>query len=192
MNPVEKNANDLKVVTFHNSTDICFTPAMGCMYDGRAIHGEKALKGENPFGGIDAGESILLPYHVGHRLATNLAKVAILKTAPAVDPAGIPTGVPLWDTARLENLKKSYITDQYSETAPIAVSETDKLMAKVEELRKFVEQNVSKGDAPTEPVVTTEAPTGYKDKAEVIAELTKREIKFDARQNKDNLEKLLA
>lgn len=195
MNQQVNNPNDLKVVTFHNNTDICFTPQMGCMYDGRPINGEKALKGENPFGGIDAGESMLLPYHVGHRIATNLAKVAILKTAPATDPAGIPTGVPLWDTTRLDNLKNGFITDQYSEVAPIAVSETDKLMAKVEELNKWKEEMMSKNTDPSQvPQVTPtgeESKDGYKDKGEVIAELTKRGIKFDARQNKDNLEKLL-
>ena len=59
-----------------------------------------------------------------------------------------------------------------------------------------METNVAKKDDDVEPSVTsapTETPTGqYADKADVIAELTKRGIKYDARQSKANLEKLLA
>lgn len=190
MNPQTVNPNDFKVVTFHNSEEFGFTPEMGCMYDSRPINGK------NGSPGIDAGETVTLPYHIGHRLATNLAKVALVRKAPAVDPAGIPTGVPLWDTVRLENLKNSYITDLYSEDKPVAMSETDKLMAKVEEYKKMVDTLISsKGETVSTPVVEpapATAPLVYQDKGEVIAELTKRGIKFDARQNKANLEKLLA
>lgn len=49
---------------------------------------------------------------------------------------------------------------------------------------------VTLGDAPTEPSLPSAAT--YKDKAEVIAELKKREIKFDARAKKSELEELLS
>ena len=194
MNPQVSNPNDLKVVTFHNSEEFGFTPEMGCMYDGRPINGK------NGSPGIDAGETVTLPYHVGHRLATNLAKISLVRQAPSVDPAGIPTGVPLWDTVKLEAIKNSYLTELYSESKPIALSETDRLMAKVEEYKKVVDTLLAdKVEVKAEPVVTDPTPVGtavspvsYQDKAEVIAELTKRGIKFDARQNKANLEKLLA
>lgn len=189
--PPASNPKDHVVVTFHNKTDFVFTPQLGCMYDSRPINGKKASLGENPLGGIDAGESMQLPYHIGNQLATNLAKIAITKTAPAIDQAGIPTGVPLWDEARLTALKASYLTEEYTEAKPIALTETDRLMAKVAELQKFVEANVTKKDD-TPPATDTTKPTVYQDKAEVIAELTKREIKFDARKNKGELEKLLA
>lgn len=189
------NPNDYKVVSFHNSTDTRFTPDMGCMYDGRPINGVSGLPG------IDAGETIILPYHVGHQLAINLAKISILKSSPTVDQAGIPTGVPLWDTTRLEAIKNSYIKDLYTEEKPYMMSETDKLMAKVEEYKSMVDKLIPKTENKENTVEntvkieeTTEkvAPQSYQDKAEVIAELTKRGIKFDARQNKANLEKLLA
>jgi hypothetical protein len=176
------NPKDFLVVTFHNNTDFGFTPDMGCMYDSRPINGVSGTPG------IGAGESITVPYHIGHRIATNLAKAVLTREAPAVDKAGIPTGVPLWDTAKLESLKNSFITELYSEAKPIAMSQTDQLMARVEALNKTVEGLVGKKE------VVAEAPkTGltYQDKAEVIAELTKRGIKFDARSNKATLEKLL-
>lgn len=197
----QTNPNDHRVVTFRNSTDFTFTPEMGCMYDGRAIQGPKSALGENPFGGIDAGEQMVLPYHIANLLARNLAKVSMTKQAPSVDPAGIPTGVPLWDAQKLERLKASYITDLYMEQKPVTMSETDRLMAKVEEYKAMVDKLLPQQEAKVEePVVDTSNMTTktvsstetYQDKAEVIAELTKRGIKFDARQNKSNLEKLLA
>ena len=187
MNNVVSNPNDFKVVSFHNSTDFHFTPEMGCMYDGRIISGKSGISG------IAAGETMMLPYHIAHQLALNLAKVAIVSTSPNVDPSGVPTGVPLWDTSRLESLKNSYLVDEYSEEKPAAMSETDKLMAKVEEYKLMVDKFVSDKDKKDNnvKVVTNEVKT-YQDKAEVIEELTKRKIKFDARKNKADLEKLLA
>lgn len=191
MNPTVSNPNDFKVVSFHNSTDFGFLPEMGCMFDGRPINGK------NGSPGIDAGETVVLPYHIAHRLAVNLAKVALTKTAPAVDPAGIPTGVPLWDTVKLDALKNSYLTDLYTEAKPTKLSEVDKLMAKVEELNRWKEETEKKSATQvTEAAITvsptTTEPKKYQDKAEVLAELDKRGIKHDKRSNKDNLEKLLA
>lgn len=185
-----QNPNDFKVVSFHNSTEFGFTPDMGCMYDGRAINGK------NGSPGIDAGETVVLPYHIGHQLALNLAKVSLTRTAPSVDPAGIPTGVPLWDTVKLNNLKNSYLKELYSEQKAVAMSETDKLMAKVEEYKKMVDSVLVKSENSTVPVstptVTSTATAGiYQDKQDVIAELEKRGIKHDKRKNKVELEKLL-
>lgn len=199
------NPNDFKVVVFKNPYDFTFTPEMGCMYDSRPIFGITGAPG------INGGESMTLPYHVGQRLAINLAKAFLTRQAPATDPAGIPTGVPLWDTPRLEVMKNSYITELYSEAKPVGKSETDLLMAKVEELRKLVETSlpvtpaVPAPEVVTAPVVSPPAventpeikipvtsPTVYKDKAEVIAELEKRQVQHDKRKSKAELEKLLA
>lgn len=192
------NPNDTRVVSFRNSEEFGFTPEMGCMYDGRAING-------NAGPGIQIGETMVLPYHVGRQLALNLAKIAINKTAPNIDPAGIPTGVPLWDDQRLNRLRDSYLTDLYSEEKPAAVSETDKLMAKVEEYKKMVDVLLAKGPQAPEPVqveppqtqvvppdTTPLSPLVYQDKQEVIKELEKRGITHDKRKNKADLEKLLA
>jgi esterase/lipase len=188
------NPKDFAVVSFHNSTDFNFTPEMGCMFDGRAINGEKALKGESGVLGIAAGETMILPYHIGHLLAKNLAK-RVLNTSPAatVDVTGIPTGVAVWSDVKLEELKNSYLTEQYTEAKPVAQSETDKLMAKVEEYRKLTEQLLAKST----PVVSTtekivEPSKVFADKQEVIAELEKRNIVHDKRKSKVELEKLLA
>lgn len=187
MNPQVTNPNDFKVVDFTNSTDFTFTPAMGCMYDGRPIFGITGAPG------INAGESLKVPYHIGHRLATNLAKKVMIDKAPA-DAVGVPTGVPLWNSEGLESLKNSFLTELYSEERAVSMSETDKLMAKVEEYKKMVETLIATGVAPqqtSETVIGNESNGLYQDKADVIAELVKRDIKFDARKNKAELEKLI-
>ncbi len=157
-NATVSNPNDFKVVEFHNSTDFDFTPEMGCMFDSRPISG---MTGK---AGIAAGESITLPYHVGRRLAENLAKQVMVRRAPTVDAAGIPTGVPLWDSVALENLKKSYFKELYSESKPIAQTETDRLMAKVEEYKQMVEKLLDQKPtqqvaAPVQQAQPTVAPT---------------------------------
>lgn len=185
MNQEITNTNDFKVVSFHNSEDFAFTPELGCMFDGKPIHG---MTGQS---GIASGEKKTLPYHVAHQLAVNLAKAAMIRKAPATDPAGIPTGVPLWDGKSFTNLKNSYLTDLYTEDRPAPQSESQRLIAKVEELTKFVQENITpKGESVL--VEKSDTPKVYLDKAEVIAELEKRGIQHDKRQNKDTLEKLLA
>lgn len=184
MNPIQNNPNDYKVVDFTNTTDFTFTPEMGCMYDGRPIFGITGAPG------INAGESLKLPYHIGHRLATNLAKQIMTRRAPVTDPAGIPTGVPLWNDEGLEQLKSSFLTELYSEEKPVAVSETDKLLAKVEEYKQMVDSLIANTPQAGVALTNLDAPT-YQDKADVIAELNKREIKFDARKSKDELQKLI-
>ncbi len=205
-NPQVSNPNDYKVVEFTNKCDFTFTPEMGCMFNGNPIFGITGAPG------INAGESMKLPYHVAQRLAINLAKVAMTRQAPAIDPAGVPTGVPLWDTVKLEALKNSYLTELYTEQRPVAQTETERLMQMVSDLNKVVEGLVGK---PAEPVtVAPEAPKSdavvppvevapevqtpdvvvpkvYQDKAEVIAELEKRQIPHDKRKGKADLEKLL-
>ncbi len=198
--PQVSNPNDFRVVSFHNSTEFGFTPEMGCMYDSRPINGAQGGPG------INGGETVILPYHIAHQLALNLAKVALTRSAPP-DAPGVPLGVPLWDEARLMRLKESYLTDIYTEEKPVAMTETDRLMAKVEEYKSMVDQLLKKDEAQppsdlgntagstpaTDPNITTDQ-TGsvYKDKGEVIAELEKRNVAHDKRKSKAELEKLLA
>lgn len=196
-NPTVSNPNDFKVVSFHNSTNFGFLPAEGCMYDGRPINGKTGAPG------IDAGETVVLPYHIAQRLATNLAKLAMIRgavdTATQLDAHGQPIVASLWDDVKLDRIKNSYLTDLYSEEKPAAQSETDKLMAKVEEYKKMVDQLLHKESEVTASVapgiitsqVTGTVPVSYQDKQEVIAELEKRNIKHDKRQTKETLEKLL-
>jgi len=197
-NPIVSDPNDFKVVEFFNSTNFDFTPELGAMYDGRPLF-------------VGTGERRQFPYHVGHRLAVNLAKAVLIKGAPLHDPnATNPVGTPLWGDEKVKALENSFLKELYTEEKPIAMSQTDLLMAKVEKMQKDFEalQRAKSSDAPKEvvksiqelvapeltpkPEAKVEAPKTYLDKSEVIAELTKRNIKFDARQSKVNLEKLLA
>lgn len=194
LNTNVSNPKDYVVVSFHNNTDFGFTPEMGCMYDGRPINGATGAPG------IDAGEKKMLPYHIGWRLARNLAKrVFNTSIAATMDEAGNPVGKPIWNPDELETLAKSFIHEEYADERPVSMSETDKLMAKVAELEKFVNENLPKKAEVQEKPIVEEAKnelvsqsTVYLDKQEVIAELDKRGIKYDKRQNKDNLQKLLA
>lgn len=197
MTNVVSNPNDFKVVEFTNKTDFDFLTEMGCMYDSRPVFGTQGVHG------IKSGESKTLPYHVGHRLATNLAKMVMIKSSPSgqvLDAQGQPIIKSIWSEEAVEKVKNTFLVELYSDAKPVAQTETDRLMAKVEELSKFVKENV--GNQPkaittessttiTAPVTTSGTAPVYQDKAEVIAELSKRGIKFDARQSKANLEKLV-
>lgn len=191
-NPTVSNPKDLQVVSFHNSTDFGFTPEMGCMYDGRAIHGPSG------FTGINAGETMTLPYHVGHRLAVNLAKAVMIRSTSdkqQLDAQGQPMIKAIWNDVTLESLKNSFIKDLYTEDRPIAQSQTDLLMAKVEEYKGMVDKLLNKDVQPTVDPATTSSTADvkvYQDKQEVLAELEKRGIKHDKRSTKSALEKLLA
>jgi hypothetical protein len=174
------NTNDYKVVSFHNSTNIRFTPELGCMYDGRVINGKSG------FPGIDIGETIVLPYHVAHQLAKNLAKVMMNMNAP-IDSKDNPNGTAIWNDEQIESKKLSFLTELYSEEKLAPMSETDKLMAKVEEYKAMVEKLI-----PTENGKADVSSENYATKADVLAELEKRNIPHDKRKTKDDLLKLLA
>ena len=181
-NPIIVNPNDFKVVEFFNHTDLDFTPELGAMYDGRPLF-------------VGAGEKRQYPYHIGHRLAMNLAKAVLIKGAPVHDPKdNNPVGKPLWSDEGIDKIARSFITELYSEDKPIMLSETDRLMAKVAELEKMMKEKLGTPNVPTseiKPLQATQAKKGYADKAEVIQELEAKGIKFDRRSSKDNLIKLL-
>lgn len=199
MSETATNPNDYKVVTFTNKTDFAFTPELGCMYDSRPIFGKSGTS-------VEPGEEVVLPYHVGNLIAKNLAKASMNRAAPA-DAKGIPTGVSLWSEESLKIRQASYLTEMYSENKPASMSETDKLMAKVEEYKQMVEKLIpaaemnrangapvsTEGNDPVVPPAnTTEGgPKVYQDKQDVIAELEKRQIAHDKRKSKEDLEKLL-
>lgn len=189
MNQPISNPNDFKVVDFVNNTDFDFTPAMGSMYDSRPIFGMTGIAG------IAAGERISLPYHIGHQLALNLAKQCLIRKALPHDPKDAnPTGTPLWNEEGIEIMKNSFLTELYTNEKPVAMSETDKLMAQVAELNKLVRDNLPnmKKDSDENVTVETAGSSIYKDKAEVIAALKAKGITYNARDSKATLEKLLA
>ncbi len=206
MNEPVSNPNDYKVVEFTNKADFTFTPEMGCMFNGNPIFGITGAPG------INAGESMKLPYHVAQRLAVNLAKFVMMRGSgdkPQLDAAGQPITKAIWDTVKLEEVKNSYLTDLYMQEKPVAQTETQRLEQMVKDLNKVVEGLVNKPAVeqpvtetvpatPSSSEVTTppnevvaEGSKGYSDKQEVIAELEKRGIKHDKRKSKEDLEKLL-
>lgn len=184
-NPQVSNPKDFQVVSFHNGTDFDFTPDMGCMYDGRAIHG--------PIGGpgIKMGETMTLPYHIGHRLAVNLAKMSMIKAGSGksqTDANGQPIIKSMWDDTELDRVKNTYLVNLYSEDKPVSMSQTDLLMQKVEALNKMVTDMQGEKEEKTVDMVEKGS---FQDKAEVIAALEVKGIAHDKRKSKAELEKLL-
>jgi hypothetical protein len=170
--------NDAKVVTFKNIAVFDFTPALGAMFNSRPIFGKVEA------GKIVPNEELFFPYHIGRRLAINLAKAMLVKEIPAPEHGkGDPsTAQSVFGDEKINALVAKILISEYKEALPIKESETDILMRRFEELNKTVEE--LKGEK-----VTSE---GFKDKQEVIAELEKRGIVHDKRKNKADLEKLLA
>lgn len=169
--------NDSKVVKFKNISDFDFTPALGAMFNSRPIFG-KAKEGC-----IAISEELYFPYHIGRRLAINLAKQILIKKIPREEYG---KGDPSQSSAsfgeeQIKELVAKMFINEYQEEAPVKESETDKLMKKFEELNKQI------ADLKSEKV----SASGYKDKAEVIAELEKRGLTFDKRKSKAELEKLI-
>lgn len=170
--------NDTKVVTFKNISSIEFTPALGAMFNSRPIFGKVEA------GKIMPNEELYFPYHIGRRLAINLAKLMLVREMPAPehgkgDPSVTQKG---FGEEQVNALVSQILVSEYSEEKPIKETETDILLRKFEELNKTVED--LKG--------SKVASDGFKDKKQVIEELTKKGITFDARKSKAELEKLLA
>jgi len=176
---MENTENDHKVVTLKNISDFEFTPALGAMFNSRPIFGKAKA------GCIAVGEELHFPYHVGRRLAINLAKQMLVRKIPAPEYGkGDPSqqgSIGSFGEAQVNDLVAQIFIGQYQEEKPVKESETDLLMKKFEELNRQVEELKAKK-------VT---PEGFQDKQQVIAELEKRGISHDKRKNKAELEKLL-
>ena len=157
-----------KVVTFTNIADFDFTPQLGAMYGGIGYP-------------CKAGEVQLYPYELADHLAGALAKQMFLKkdkSAPGYNPND-PTGgngAVLWTDDMISELKGKMLGTPILGEKKVIMTEAQETQAKVEELNRI------------EPEISA---TGYKDKAEVILELQKKGLQFDARQSKATLEKLL-
>jgi hypothetical protein len=157
-----------KVVTFTNISDFDFTPQLGAMFGGV---GYPAL----------AGETKLYPWDLADHLAGALAKQMYLKkdkSAVKFDPNDTTGGLGavLWTEQDIAGLKAKILGEPIIGEKPVVRTEAEATQAKVAELNAM------------EPEISA---TGYKDKSEVIAELQKKGLQFDARQSKANLEKML-
>ncbi len=157
-----------RVVTFTNIADFDFTPQLGAMFGGIGHE-------------VKTGEVKLFPWDLADHLAGALAKQMFLKkdrSAIKYDPNDTTGGLGavLWTDDQIAEVKSRILGEPIIGEKKVVMTEAQETAAKVEELNKL------------EPEVSA---TGYKDKAEVILELQKKGITFDARQSKATLEKLL-
>lgn len=180
------NDSDYKIVRITNISDFDFTGELGARFQGRDFF-------------VPAGGSLLVPLTVGDHLATHLARQIMIRKSPIRDVKQIDgkgSDRPLWDDARIDELKSRIMTEVYEEDKQAPISEADRMVKKVEELNKVVaepEKEVG-GNADASgivPVETTDPAIIYQDKSEIIAALKEKKIPFDARQGKDKLETLL-
>ena len=168
------NPEEHKIVRLTNRTDFDFTPEMGARFNGMPYM-------------IPAGKSLLMPKPAAKLLAKHLARQTYIKNAPVRDASqtdGKGSDRPLWTEKECLETAEKFLSDEYEEEQPAPRTPAEVIAAKIEELNKLIEET---------PSTSTEVPPveGYMDKAQVIAELQKRGIKFDARLNKAALEKLL-
>ncbi len=193
MSPTVIQNNDHKIVRFTNVTNFDFLPEMGAQYGGVPYF-------------VPAGKSMLMPKPIGDHLATHLARQIIIQKAPTRDDSQIDgkgSDRKLWDDNSIQALRAQIVTDQYEEEVKAPQTEAQRYAAKIAELnREFPDMASPKMSTITQPPVSNEnvvpgaeqfkkGDSGYADKADVIAELKKRGIAFDARGNKAKLEALL-
>lgn len=196
------NKNEFTVVRVSNISNFDFTGPLGARYGGRDFF-------------IPAGKSRLFPLPLGDHLATHLARAILLKDAPVRDDnhedgrggESKRNDRPIFNEDSIKELKKKLMKEEYEEDHVAAKSEMDIIADKVQDLNKFEEENESE-ESEEKPVGgntsldlsqidTSERSSGdntltYQDKGEVIAELNKRGISFDARADKDTLQDLLS
>lgn len=172
-----QNPNAGKVVMFTNITDKDFTHAFG----------------GQPFF-VKAGDTVPFPYDLGLHLATHLARRIFLdddKSPHTYDPnhpdTKNGTGRPLWNEESERAMVEKILGKTFQEEVAAPPSEIELLRQKVDELSRQFSANAEDKNSVAAATVDGE----YKDKAEVIAELTMRGIKFDARSTKDKLIALL-
>lgn len=156
------NEKDLTAATLTNLADFDFTPEMGAMYGGR------------PFP-LRKGESLTANLTVVEHLATHLARQSLLRGNSTKETEGRA----LWNGDSITALAQTFIKKIGNIDAPKTLTKEEILLSNTKD---FNESQVTE-----EPI----AESGYKDKKEVVAELEKRGIAFDARATKATLEKLL-
>ena len=183
------NESDYKIVRITNISDFDFTGELGARFGGRDFF-------------VPSGGSLLVPLTIGDHLAMHLARQILIRRAPIRDinqVDGRGSDRPLWDDSIISELKSKIMVEVYEEEKLAPQTEADRLAAKVAELNK-----VTAPDPVTPPVGGNVDASGivpvedsprtaitYKDKAEVIAELAKKGVTFDARASKSKLEELL-
>lgn len=176
INELAGNPEVNKVVRLTNKTDFDFTPEMGARFGGVPYV-------------IQAGKSMMAPKPMAMLLAKHLARQVFLRRAPIRDESEIDgkgSSRALWTEEQALKLAQTFISEEYMEETPVRQTEAEIMQEKVRMLNQtFAPEEIE------EPTSTPATPVAYADKQEVIAALTAKGIRFDARMNKANLEALL-
>ena len=179
------NNDEMKIVRVTNISDFDFDSELGAMYGGKPYF-------------VAAGKSLLVPYVLGHHLAKHLARAILIKGAPTRDSKeldGKGSDRPLWNEDSILVLTKRILSEVYEEERPAVLSQEEILAKKVEDLNrdtKIKDEDGGNVDASgLEITETINSEVVYKDKAQIIEELKKREIKFNPRLTKKDLQSLL-
>jgi len=177
---MDYNEKDLKIVRVNNIYDFDFDGELGARFGGRDFL-------------IPAGGSLLTPLSIGEHLAKHLAQANLLRKFENRIPQPGDDLKKLWDDATIEKAMKEILTDEMTEARRPVKSQDDITEEKIKELNKVKDEgeDVETPEVSEETTEETTEKVAYKDKAQVIAELKKRNITFDSRAPKATLEALL-
>lgn len=183
---MEYSEKDLKIVKVNNPFDFDFTGELGARFGGRDFI-------------IVAGGSLTCPLTLAEHLAKHLAQAHLLKEENKRKAQPGDDLRQIWNETIIDTLAKQLITDVTTQTKPTIKTEAEIMEERVKSLNTEILSEEEDGEVETpESVETTdeenvdgEDKVVYKDKAQVIAELKKRNITFDPRSTKATLETLL-
>lgn len=179
---------DLKIVRVNNIYDFDFTGELGARFAGRDFL-------------IPAGDSLLVPLSVGEHLAKHLAQAKLIKDSEGRVAQPGDDLKQLWSDSTIAKMMAEIITDERTEPKKAVKSADDLMEEKIKELNNIKDEGeeevVDTPATPSEEESTSEevkeepVKIVYKDKAQVIAELKKKNITFDPFSTKAVLEELL-
>lgn len=161
-----------------NGIGFDFNGDLGARFDGRDFF-------------IPKGGSLMCPKSVGDHLAKHLAQAIRLKyndTSKGQKGDGKDV-LPLWNDDVIKTLVEKMVSSVTTEERPAIKTEGQLMEEKIKELNKGAGES-EEGEEAIPTSSEGEEPT-YKTKADIIAELEKRGITFDARAGKATLEALL-
>lgn len=164
------NPTEGMVVNFTNISDSDFTHAWGGV----------------PYF-VPAKATLPFPYHLGHHLATHLARKMLLandKGATMYDPrdtsAANGNGTILWNEETEKAMVLKMLGETFTHEVPKPKTELELLREQVEKLH----QQFGQGKDAIAPI----NPDGFKDKGQIIDEMKKLGLPVDARKSKETLE----
>lgn len=169
------NENETTIVKFTNISNFDFNGELGARYGGLDYF-------------IPKGESLLVPQFLGEHLAKHLAQQIILKG----DGDTSTSDLPLWSEEKIKEYTDKMVTFVGKDVKEQQKTEAELLSEQVNKLNSaIVEEDDEEDEDKIEVSVASNGEITYANKQEVISELDRKGIKYDPRQNKAQLEKLL-